>query len=121
MILPIRCCCEPSLVLGMIAVPDHFQAGNVLALQERPQLVRESSEPSLKTPDPVNLTLAWFHKGFDHDGVPRRQLAVKSDEVPLERLRQMVGFIEVNKRLDMEDPFFVGTHSVDQTVRYRGI
>lgn len=86
--LDVHCCCNPALVLGSLPVPDHlvFDGAQVSWAEKddaRIHLkltVAEVSE-ALCLGDPPSM---WFN----------HRLAIKSDDVSLERFRRVAGFIE---------------------------
>jgi hypothetical protein len=94
----IRCCCAPDLLLGVVDVEfgllrlgDQVRFpladGSTLALQVGDAYDR-SYVVDPAAPSPCELVLT-----------SRRELALKSNDTPLERLRLISGFIEINTRV----------------------
>lgn len=93
--LNVRCCCTPGKVLGTLQVPEDFlhRRGNVelhRSLIFQRDAVAVPSHPVKVKVDRVSLTLASYSPGI---GLPC-QLAIKSDERPLEFWRTVPGFSE---------------------------
>lgn len=109
--IPIRCCCSPRLVLGTVDVHESVTEGSVVMLRDRlsARWVGEYVHA-----DNLVLTVAVYHEhgqGWTPEmvdayaGTDERcqlaaeQLALRSDDVSIERLRKVEGFIEINRPL----------------------
>ena len=92
--LEVRCCCVPNKLLGWLDWPE--RAGEVWRfnlLSEIPKMPIE--EMPIEIPnETVILTVARYQEPV----TGRRYLAIKSEDVPLERLRKIPGFVE-NRRM----------------------
>lgn len=96
--LEVRCCCQPQKLLGWLIVPDHVRDGSVVSFVVSPaHWVRETldSAPSFQPADRIDLPVATFGT-YTQDGAPVRRRALKSEEIPIARLRRIPGFIEAD-------------------------
>ena len=85
MLLEVRCCCQPQKLRGHLEVADHLvREGRRLAFPifQRPP---GPYDPNLKV-EHVSLEVATFIEGgFGY-------LALKSEDIPVETLRQLRNF-----------------------------
>lgn len=115
--IPIRCCCTPRLVLGTVEVWDTLEDGDLVPLRERMSVKLVEPEP-LGPSDHVVLTAAVYHELGDgwtpemrdaYQGTGQRcaewreQLALRSDDVSIERLRRVAGFVEINRPMRIDE------------------
>lgn len=97
----IRCCCTPGLVLGTVDVADALVRdnqriafpltdGSRLTLEVRIAWHGTILPPEMRANmDPAALALVKV----DH----RRELALHSNDTPLERVRLIPSFVEINR------------------------
>lgn len=84
---PVRCCCTPKKIFGFIQIPDDLAMKKSFNLSDQ----RGVSHPiELKTLDDGCMTIT--DRGVSHE--VKKELAVYSDDRPIEFWRTMVGFIE---------------------------
>lgn len=89
--IEVRCCCQPQKLLGWLPVPDGVGAGDTVHFvvsRPRWRLASREAEPVFEMADVITLPVAIL----DENG--RSSLALKSEETPVERLRQIPGFVE---------------------------
>jgi hypothetical protein len=99
--LEIRCCCEPAKLLGWIRVPDLERwrregAVTFLLQPERGDRLADQVEAIFAPRTTLRLELATWSDS--RRGI-RDRLAFRSDDTPLETLRRIPGFIELQPRL----------------------
>lgn len=89
--IAIRCCCRAGLVLG--TVPKPLAVGN-------------GQKMTFELPDgaPLELPVAVCSTGSFALGTIAEEIAVKSMETPLDVLRQIDGFVEVNQLVPIGTP-----------------
>lgn len=103
--LEVRCCCQPQKLLGWIDVPDRqVVMGQALRLPYR-RPIYEGISPTAAMPprmtsaaDEVVTHLQLYVGRIASPERPRGYLAVKAEGVPIETLRQIVGFKEAAPR-----------------------
>ena len=104
MTILIRCCCDPVLVLGEVRlrwcpkVGERVLLPRPLQVKWNPEAERRAFGPS----DDVILEAGTFYQGYPWDGKRRQVLALMSRDVPIARLRQCAGFVEINERRDID-------------------
>lgn len=96
--LEVRCCCQPQKLLGWIDVPDHqVVMGQALRLPYRRPIC--GIPPRMTSAaDEVVTHLQLYVGRIASPERPRGYLAVKAEGVPIETLRQIVGFQELRGR-----------------------
>lgn len=99
--LPVRCCCNPALLLGYVPVPaSHARAGcriHFALNPPKPTFFEEDEGPTTSFfRNTLALTVgeAW---GTWDGHLHGPQVALKSDDTPLDVLRRIPGFEEVNR------------------------
>lgn len=105
--LEVRCCCKPTKLLGWLEVPRELvQLGGRVCFETEPryqwadgyavQLHRRQTITlpiaMFKTTDVFRVEVDGRHEDFELEW--DAHLALKSEEVPLEVLRQIPGFLE---------------------------
>lgn len=93
--LEVRCCCTPCKLLGWIEWPDDLRSHVRVSVIEKKTVQEGIDEISSKSPEAVPyesvvLTLCDFRKEAMHQ--PYK--AVKSNDIPIETLRKILGFQE---------------------------
>ena len=106
--LPIRCCCNPTLLLGYVPVPDEAaRVGTRIHFALRPPAPTFFGEDEGPTTSFFRNTLAltvseaW---GTWDGRLHGPQVALKSDDTPLDVLRRLPGFEEVNRLVPVAGP-----------------
>lgn len=99
--MEVRCCCQPTKLLGWLMVDSEVKVGERVVFRmpmglERGDLVRDRVVVL-----PVDALM------------PSGELALKSDDVPLERLRLVRGFVEASST----EPTMMVARMVDSVVR----
>lgn len=96
----VRCCCRPDTLLGWLPVrDDQVWEGSRVRFEVKPATVEyHASEHGpvdvvRHARQVVTLPIAWWSSGILFDG----HLALKSEETPLETLRQIRGFVEARR------------------------
>jgi hypothetical protein len=101
--IEVRCCCQPTKLLGWIDVARQVKDGDVLIF---PLASRDGGRDLLPLAEPfaveqLRLPVATFSnvvliaKGTDDvDVIRTRRIAIKSEETPVETLRRIPGFEE---------------------------
>jgi hypothetical protein len=92
----IRCCCTPQLVLGTVDVDEArvWDESVILFPLQRTWSPRDEAAPGEPTPAPLRLTVRTISD--ERDGRRRRELALHSNDTPIETLRRIRSFIEIN-------------------------
>lgn len=95
--LPVRCCCNPTKLLGWLPVPDKLPVGwgTTISYAVGPLFVFDGSQPARSDRTVVTLEVGKFHQNFDATGQgPITELAIKSMDHPIETFRKIRGFVE---------------------------
>jgi hypothetical protein len=98
----VRCCCQPTKILGWLPVPRlvQFAEGQEFSwIRDRPRQVTRGPEPPLEKSSVQVLRLRLRAMGsstIDEYGIAHREakLALYSEDTPIEVLRQVREFIE---------------------------
>jgi hypothetical protein len=95
--IPIRCCCTPSLVLGLMPYPEGRAPRDgqeiVYPFETRkatPWYTAHQNDPEIKT-------ISFKVRRFDDHPNRTSELALHSNETPLDVLRTISGFVEINR------------------------
>lgn len=93
MILEVRCCCTPKKLRGWIAVPHTVRTGDIIRfriLGKLPIHVGIYCEMA-----PAAEIIEMKAENYQDAGGPIR-LALKSEDIPIEKLKRIHGFIEAD-------------------------
>lgn len=101
--MEVRCCCKPQKLLGWLPVPASAALGETLHFTIPPvvRFLGTPLEPQGFTEEGrrvISLPVEMFG-GVIRPGVFGEHLALKSEETPLETLRQIPGFVEKGREL----------------------
>jgi hypothetical protein len=89
--IEVRCCCRPENVLGWLPVAEDVRAGELVsfvASHARWVLPSPTAAPRFEPADRITLTVALYQDGN------RRGVALRSEDTPIARLRQIRCFRE---------------------------
>ena len=92
---PVRCCCEPTKLYGVIELPDGVREGTTTIVRERPSIPANwlTQEKPMVTSD-GNIHSIKLMRVVDHrSGLD--EVAVYSDDRPIEFWRKIIGFTEL--------------------------
>lgn len=97
--LEVRCCCVPKKLLGWLEVADYrVREGNTIQFILPPIYERIFIDgrryETMTAACYVRLPIARIGMTDLFTGEPASHLALKSEETPLETLRQIPGFVE---------------------------
>jgi len=86
--LEVRCCCQPRKLLGWLDVPERLaKAGTVIRFVVDEGLRDQNGAPHYSQ---LALPVEWYRLSW----AANAQLALKSEETPIEVLRRIGGFTE---------------------------
>lgn len=94
--LNVRCCCQPQKILGTLEVPslNPIQRFTIMTLAPRYAAPRYAGADATEIKYHT-IQLKYFCQGLNGDD--SGELAVYSDDRPIEFWRQFKGFIEASK------------------------
>jgi hypothetical protein len=103
--IEVRCCCQPTKLLGWMDVSRHVKEGDVLTFPLATRAAAAASGlsqmPESVTVEQLRLPVAVFQDvvligrgGDDVEEVRTMHLAIKSEETPIETLRRIPQFDE---------------------------
>lgn len=94
--LEVRCCCQPTKLLGWLPVRDEVHDGDRIDFAVSTSWsILSSQDIPRPCVDKITLQAATYWERFDIEGAPAEaHLALKSEETPVERLRLIRGFEE---------------------------
>lgn len=106
-LLPVHCCCDPRVVLGTLEVPDEYcrPEGAEFRIAMRESFSWPSKEDLEVAAKPwregdqylvIEVAPLWL----EFSGRAQFILAVKSNDLPIEKFRRLPGFIENQHRRD---------------------
>lgn len=92
---PVRCCCQPQKILGWLELPEGLPSGYEITMATVPPL-RLADFPCASAVDPAAMPAINFEKiRLRSYGRPGQwEIAVYSDDRPIEFWRKVPGFIE---------------------------
>lgn len=91
--IEVRCCCQPQKLLGWLPRPPNVRVGTAFIFrvaEPYDRTLKGYDDPKTFRTTSVYLPVALFEPGGGAEPYP----ALKSEETPLETLRQIRGFRE---------------------------
>lgn len=86
---PVRCCCQPQKIFGFIRLPD-MERSNVVD--------KRGNVHKLELRSMANCKMTVLNNQLEYE----RELAIYSDDRPIEFWRSVVGFLEIKTTNERE-------------------